>query len=234
MRWELSIDLGTGLDRLDAWKRIQGLEASEHALDGMTQLALEGGVQHLHDLKLPNSLEVLTFGENFDQSTSSLDMTRVNFRGLEKAHFPSDLLSLTFQPFFNRSLEQVKFPQSLRSLTFGWLFNQSLEGVQLPQGLQSLTFGGFFNQSLEKVELPRKLLHLTFGEAKAANQSIFGLPRRPLIRVWTPYSSRPACRASTSEGAFHKGTCCLRKELQSESRLGSLAAVAQPGLWLPL
>eukprot|EP00913_Durusdinium_trenchii_P025615 g24042.t1 len=128
---------------LDAWKQLNGLQVeSEHALDGMIQLGLEGGViQNLEQMNFPSSLEVLTFGENFDQS-------------LERARFPSDLLSLTFQPFFNRSLECVNFPSGLKSLTFGWLFNQSLEGVSLPSSLQSLTFGGFFNQSLDNVRGP--------------------------------------------------------------------------------
>ena len=61
-------------------------------------------------LRLPRTLQSLTFGRTFDQS-------------LDRVSLPSSLQSLTFGDSFNQSLDRVSLPSSLQSLTFGDSFN---------------------------------------------------------------------------------------------------------------
>ena len=137
-------------DLYAAWCTVQGLPVSqgELALAGVTRIQGSNLTKYLHHL--PESLEHLTFGSEFNHS-------------LEGVTLPSSLQSLTFGIAFNQSLEGVTLPSSLQSLTFGRAFNQSLEGVTLPSSLQSLTFGHRFNQSLEGVTLPSSLKGFSHG-----------------------------------------------------------------------
>ena len=157
-----------------AWCYVQGMQASEEhfALEGLTQMQVRRFGEHVYHLArslknisfdnvfttslspyrvtLPNNLQSLTFGNDFNQS-------------LDRVPLPSNLQSLTFSNHFNQSLDRVTLPNKLQSLTFGNDFNQSLNGVALPNSLQSLTFGVRFNQSLDRVTLSSSLKSLTFG-----------------------------------------------------------------------
>ena len=165
----------------DAWCYVRGFgNTDESALHGVTDLdSVEGG-DYL--LWLPETLERLTFGPNFNQSLKgvtfpnslrSLTFDRSFNRSLQGVTLPSGLQSLTFGISFNHSLQRVTLPSGLKSLTFDGRFNHSLQGVTLPSGLQSLTFGTRFNKSLQGVTLPSGLQSLTFGWA--FNQSMEGV-----------------------------------------------------------
>lgn len=108
----------------DASGYIVGRMSSENGsvLEGVTRL--ECGPEHW--CSLPETLESLTFSDEFNRS-------------LEQLLLPSSLQRLNFGNSFNQSLEHVIFPKNLQSLTFGMSFDQSLERVGLPSGLQSLT-----------------------------------------------------------------------------------------------
>ena len=140
-----------------AWCFLMGRETSEAevSLEGVTHLtapspncllhlprslvsltftgqSLNWGITLPASLTLPNRLQSLTFGDNFNQS-------------LDGVTLPKGLQNLTFGRNFNQSLEGVTWPSSLQSLTFGVFFDQSLDGVTLPNSLQNLTFGFNFN-----------------------------------------------------------------------------------------
>jgi len=161
-------------DLYAAWCYVQGMQASEEhfALEGLTQMQVRRFGEHVYHLArslknisfdnvfttslspyrvtLPNNLQSLTFGNDFNQS-------------LDRETLPSNLQSLTFSNHFNQSLDRVTLPNKLQSLTFGSDVNQSLNGVALPNSLHSLTFGVRFNQSLDRVTLSSSLKSLTLG-----------------------------------------------------------------------
>ena len=166
-------------DLYAAWCTVQSLPVSqkELALQGVTQIAGATTTKYLHHL--PESLEHLTFGNEFNQSLEGVtlpsSLQTLTFgsdfdQSLEHVTLPSSLQTLTFGSDFDRSLKHVTLPSSLQTLTFGSDFDQSLEHVTLPSSLQTLTFGHWFNQSLEGVTLPSNLQTLTFGES--FNQSL--------------------------------------------------------------
>ena len=127
---------------------VQGLTTCEEALEGLTHMTLkQPGQQHWN--YLPETLESLTFGTDFNQ-------------GLCDMHMLTRLQSLTFGARFNQSLDRVTLPPSLETLTFGADFNQGLEAVTLPASLQALTLGRGFSHSLEGVTLPPSLETLAF------------------------------------------------------------------------
>lgn len=103
------------------------------------------------NLVLPESLETITFGKNFN----------VN---IDYIKFYNNLRIITFGDAFNQPLENVSFPQSVLTISFGDSFDKSLNNVKLPTNLQTLKFGKNFNQSLDKVILPQKLESMIFGE----------------------------------------------------------------------
>ena len=111
----------------------------------------------LRDVTLPEGLQNLTFGDNFDQS-------------LDNVRWPAGLQSLNFGQRFNQSLDYVTWPPGLQTLTFCdrsndcGEFNQSLDNVKWPESLQTLTFKTYFNQSLDNVTWPEHLQNLTFGD----------------------------------------------------------------------
>ena len=174
-----------------AWCAVQGLPVSQRelALEGITRIQdtlIMGATatEYLHHL--PQSLEHLTFGSDFNESLEQVTLPRslqsLAFgdafnQSLERVTLPSSLESLTFGHRFNQSLERVNLPSSLESLTFGHRFNQSLERVTLPSSLQSLGFGDWFNQSLERVNLPSSLQSLVFGDGFNQSFERVTLPR---------------------------------------------------------
>ena len=105
-----------------AWSYAKGFLISEEefAPEGVTQIVGNITIESLY--RLPESLEILTFGNQFNQS-------------LDQVTFPSSLQSLFFGHEFNQSLDRVTFPSSLQSLTFGVDFNQSLDRVTFASNL---------------------------------------------------------------------------------------------------
>ena len=77
---------------------------------------------------LPNSLQSLTFGRNFNQS-------------LDNVTSSLGLQSLSLGCEFNQNLDNVSWPAGLQSLTCEGKFNQNLDIASWPAGLQGLTFG---------------------------------------------------------------------------------------------
>eukprot|EP00435_Cladocopium_sp_Y103_P033001 s3520_g8.t1 len=156
------------IDLYAAWCCVMG--TAEAALEGVTELEGIKGGEYLHHL--PDSLESLTFGHEFNQNLNGV-MLPSSLRNLTFGYqfdqsldgLPSNLRSLSLGPTsrFNQSLERVIWPESLESLTLGSGFNQSLAGISWPSNLKSLTLGVSFNQSLENVTLPSGLQSLTFS-----------------------------------------------------------------------
>ena len=199
-----------------AWSSLRGLPVPDGILplEGVTRISvaaatttrflrnLPQSLRHLtigdasnagsiHGVKLPSSLESLTFGRQFNESLEgiimpsslqSLTFGRQFTRSLEGVILPNSLQNLTFGYCFNRSLEGVILPGSLQNLTFGYMFNRSLEGVTLPNDLKSLTFGYDFNYSLQGVALPAifKALHLVVSSAKTWTE----WPCQAIFRPW--------------------------------------------------
>ena len=97
------------IDLLAAWLFLKGLitPEGEIALHGVTRIvgATNSSTNYLYNL--PQSLENLTFADDFNQS-------------LEKVPLPSSLQTLTFGFGFNKSLEHVTLPTSLKSLIDVW------------------------------------------------------------------------------------------------------------------
>ena len=160
---------------LAAWRFAHGdsVEDEEFSLNGITEvtgvketpsallqnlpkslrsLTFASGFNHqgLHHVRLPQVLQRLTFGADFNQR-------------LDHLTWPAGLQSLTLGGRFNESLDKVTWPAGLQSLTFGAYFDQSLDNVTWPAGLQSLTLGGRFNESLDKVTWPAGLQVFDFG-----------------------------------------------------------------------
>lgn len=114
-------------------------------------------------IRLPQSLESLTFGGAFNQS-------------LEGVELPSSLQSLTFGIAFNQPMEGINLPVGLRSLTMGDLFRRSLP--RLPKNLQRLALKG----QGENRNLSSAVAHLTsleqisLGHGASATASLVDLP----------------------------------------------------------
>eukprot|EP00435_Cladocopium_sp_Y103_P020263 s2513_g4.t3 len=159
-------------DALSAWKILRGPPKddadADAALEGMTSLVFGRNTgDFVSRIRLPKSLETMTFGHIFHQSLRGFNFPmglqhltlgdRFN-EPLEGLQFPSTLLTLSFGSNFNQSLENVMFPEGLLKLSFGYHFDHQL--VNLPK-LQSLVLGHCFNQTLD-VDLPN-LTSLSFG-----------------------------------------------------------------------
>eukprot|EP00435_Cladocopium_sp_Y103_P073112 s627_g42.t1 len=155
-----------------AWLFVQGNASQEDelALEGV--IHLEGATTSEYLYNLPQTLQSLKFGDQFNQSLAgvtfpstlqSLTFGKQFNQSLAGVTFPSNLQTLTFGKQFNQSLASVTFPSNLQSLTLGGLFNQSLAELTFPSNLQSLTLGGFLKQSLASVTFPSTLQSLTFG-----------------------------------------------------------------------
>ena len=134
------------------WKALRAKEtciqtsAGLHIIDANTSLAFNDICtgENLAGVTLPNGLQTLTFGWEFNQSLAGVTL-------------PSGLQSLTFGWEFNQSLAGVTLPSSLQTLTFGWKFNQSLADVAFPSDLQTLTIGFQCNWSQGFVAFPCSL-----------------------------------------------------------------------------
>jgi len=124
-------------DLFAAWCFLMGIAVPEDnfAMEGLTRLEGAPNGDFFHDL--PQSLQSIAFGPQFNQS-------------IQGVKWPKSLQSLTFGFLFNGTLRGVTLPDSLESLTLGHDFNQDMKGVTLPDNLQSLTFGYLFNQSMEQ------------------------------------------------------------------------------------
>ena len=135
----------------NAWRFVESLPVDDEvsALDGITHLE---GISSLKQVRqLPESLECLAFGGDFNET-------------LEGLLLPNGIQSLKFGNLFNQTFQRVRCPSSLLTLTFGDSFNQTLEGLSWPSCLQKLTLGKDFNQDLKGVLWPTRLENLTFGE----------------------------------------------------------------------
>ena len=86
------------------------------------------GLQGFQGVTLPNGLQTLALGLQFNQS-------------LQGVTLPNGLQTLALGLQFNQSLQGVTLPNGLQSLALGLQFNQSLQGVTLPNGLQTLALG---------------------------------------------------------------------------------------------
>jgi len=136
------------------------------------------------NLVLPQSLETITFGKNFNVRIDYIrfynNLHTIIFgdsfnQSLENVSFPPSIKNITFGIAFNMSLNEVKLPVNLETLKFGKNFNQSLDKVFFGNSLQSIIFGEKFNQSLDKVLFPESLQWIAFGYEY--NQSLDNLPQ---------------------------------------------------------
>ena len=128
--------------------------------------------QGLEHLTLPEGLQCLTFSDAFDQT-------------LERVKLPGGLRCLTFGTSFSRDLDQTSFPASLQSLIFQGSCTQNFEDISLPSNLESLSLGYLFNQKLQKIKLPAGLKTLILGEA--FNETLEGtsLPDLENLSLWS-------------------------------------------------
>ena len=148
-----------------AWCAIQVLPVSQEelALEGVTQIAGAPNAEYLKHL--PQTLEHLTFKDEFNQD-------------LKPVKLPRNLQTLTFGSDLDRSLEQVTLPSSLQTLTFGTQFTRCLDRVTLPSSLQALTFGSGFNRLLWKAHVPNwrePSTHPSEIRARTNVDQIFGI-----------------------------------------------------------
>eukprot|EP00435_Cladocopium_sp_Y103_P027979 s595_g6.t4 len=176
-------------DMCSAWKGLRGIVEDQEPPDTPAPSEL---VNALERVRLPSSLQSLTFQNRFNQS-------------IEGVNLPDNLEHLSFGFRFNQSLEHVNLPASLRSLTFGHNFNQDLLRVQFPAALETLAFGNDFAQSLVRVKLPSQLLHLTLGND--FNHSLEGVAWPALKTLILGHESglcfgRPDFNQSLKDAAF--------------------------------
>ena len=104
----------------------------------------------MDNLKLPNSLTHLDFGNWFDEPVDNL-------------HLPNSLTHLDFGNAFNRPIDNLKLPDSLTHLNFGNNFRQSVDNLKLPDLLTYLNFGNMFPKTIENLKLPDSLIYLNLG-----------------------------------------------------------------------
>ena len=110
--------------------------------------------QSLEGETLPNALQSLTFGDDFNQT---LKQVTLPCHAVFKAWH---LAAITIGAWAEWPCQAVlRAWGSEVSLTS----NKSLDGVALPSSLQSLTFGLSFEQTLKQAALPSSLQSLTFG-----------------------------------------------------------------------
>eukprot|EP00438_Fugacium_kawagutii_P005028 Skav210057 [mRNA] locus=scaffold1016:384371:394080:+ [translate_table: standard] len=163
-----------------AWCFLQGYKGITHLRGiGPEQSSRLSGM-------LPESLESMTFGDDFNQSLQGMfpkqglkDLTfGVEFnQSLNGVDLPQTLRSLVFGDRFNQDLSAVDLPKSLEHLAFGYRFNHSLSSLQLPQKLRTLIFNHDFDQSLADVHLPESLQTLVFGAKFNQSLDDVKLPR---------------------------------------------------------
>lgn len=149
----------------------------------------------------PESLETLTFGDQFNQP-------------INEVTFPPNLKKLTFGYNFNQEIDGATFPEGLTELNFGGNFNQPIQVGAFPPSLKRLTFGHEFNQKLESALL-MGLEHLQvseqfdqpFGDQSQVSQ--FHLESE--FHVETAYKWVPGQNPNKDERLEHyKGTLSAR------------------------
>lgn len=96
---------------------------------------------------LPNSIESLTFGRNFNQP---------NLKG----SLPKSLKSLTYGTNYNQSIKRGYLPDSLKILKFGPYYNRWMESGSLPKGLEVFMLGKYRMQPTQEGNFPFKLKNL--------------------------------------------------------------------------
>ena len=110
---------------------------------------------------LPNTIESITFGRDFNHTFYNL---------------PSTLISLTFGEKFNRDFEEL--PLNLKSLTMGANFNRCFTRYcRLPKDLESLTLGRYYKKVFNHYNvLPKRLKLLSLGPDYSEPIVITNLP----------------------------------------------------------
>lgn len=130
--------------------------------DGLTSIIFKINQKLVPGL-FPNSLQSITFSNDFDNEDSPLTQDL----------FPPNLESLTFSQLFTNGGTQLipgLFPENLKKLEFGEYFENGdipLSPMIFPSNLESLTFGNWFNnggQPIKRELFPTKLKILEFGE----------------------------------------------------------------------
>ena len=111
-----------------AWSYVQGFPVFEEkfVLEGLTQISGEISIEYLY--RLPQSLQSLTFGDEFNQS-------------LDLVTLPSSLHSLTFGNIFNQNLERMTFPSSLEKPDLWHEFQQEFGPSDFAKRPAKLDFG---------------------------------------------------------------------------------------------
>eukprot|EP01132_Coremiostelium_polycephalum_P002864 gene2864-3559_t len=100
-------------------------------------------------LKLPKSLESLTFDRYYDE--------------IPVGFIPESVVKLKLPDCFNRELEIGMIPSKVRKLVFGEEFNSKLVRGVLPESIEELILPYDYNQVIEVGSLPSKLKKLELG-----------------------------------------------------------------------
>lgn len=118
------------------------------------------------DIKIPESVKILVFGNNFEQSLNNIklpvNLRKLSFNGKNLLDCNGD-----YETCYNKSLNGTQLPQNLEHLDMGCKYNQSFYGVKLPDSIKYLNLGSDYDQSLKNIELPKSLKTLNFGNSYA-------------------------------------------------------------------
>ena len=115
---------------------------------GLEELNLQKFNQPIDEVKWPNTLKVLYFGDWWDE----------NITGVK---FPDSLEDLRLGINFRGSLVGVTWPRSLKKLYLG-SFSSSLDGVVWPDSLESLDMGDSFSRPIDGVKWPNSLKKICY------------------------------------------------------------------------
>ena len=102
----------------------------------------------IDDMKFPDSLRALHFGDKFDQS-------------LSKVAFPSSLDVLSVGGDFRKSLDGMSLPSGLRSLVLPASLQQQMDNVRRPDGLESLAIVEPMS-ALDRLSMQRKAVQHSY------------------------------------------------------------------------
>lgn len=115
---------------------------------GLEELYLHKFNQPIDDVKWPDTLKVLYFGDWWDES-------------IVEVKFPDSLEDLQLGINFRGSLVGVEWPRSLKKLYLG-AYNSSLDDVVWPDSLEELDMSKF-SQSIDGVQWPKSLKKLWYS-----------------------------------------------------------------------
>lgn len=119
---------------------------------------------------LPSSLEVLTFGMNYNkkfepyvlpQTLKTLSFGRKYDQVFDYGVLPSNLQNLILSENYNQDFVGI-LPQNLKKLIFKTVFNKKLDNI-LPPNLEILVLSSKYDQLIQKNTLPRNLIYLDLG-----------------------------------------------------------------------